>query len=114
MSKIIKSNSAGTRKKPARIMTVKQIVNHPDYSWATNAYLRHIIFNAAERKTADGKKIPGNGFAPAVIRIGGKILIDMDLFDAWVERHRMQSVHSEQSLHCNTKKNLCGEDTINE
>ena len=34
-------------------------------------------------------EIAGNGFASAIIRIGRKILIDLDQLDAWVEVHRL-------------------------
>lgn len=75
-----------------RLMTVNQVLKHPDYKWATNSYLRHLIFNAHDRYAAGGEKIPGNGLAFAIIRLGRKILIDMDLFDEWVEAHRMANL----------------------
>jgi hypothetical protein len=31
---------------------------------------------------------PGNGLASAIIRIGRRVLIDLDRFDAWIEAQR--------------------------
>ncbi len=92
--------------KPSRLMSVAQILMDENYIWTTNSYLRHVIFNAEDRYGSGGTTIAGNGFAPAIIRIGRKILIDMDQFDLWVEQHRMEPVREEITLPCNTS-NIC-------
>lgn len=80
---------------PARtkrnLATVKQMLAQPKYSWATNSFVRHVIFNAEDRVGSGGALVPGNGLAPAIFRIGRKVLIDLDVFDQWIERHRMTS-----------------------
>ncbi len=35
-----------------------------------------------------GAIVPGNGLASAIVRIGRKVLIDLNAFDVWVESHR--------------------------
>lgn len=87
-----------------RLMTVQQILDHDAYSWATNSYLRSLIYNAEDRFGSGGTKVAGNGFASAVIRIGSKILIDMNEFDAFIERHRMAEKSSAPETPCNTKQ----------
>ncbi len=92
MSETTNNDLTVARKSAARIRTVKQLLNDPDYSWVTNSYIRHVIFQAEDRYAAGGVKVSGNGLAPAIIRLGRKILIDMDLFDEWVEDHRMANL----------------------
>ena len=58
----------------------------------TESSLRHHVHNAEDRYNSLGEIIPGNGLAPAIIRIGRKLLIDLDVFDHWVESHRVSSV----------------------
>jgi hypothetical protein len=86
-----------------RLQTVKQILHDPSYSWITNSYLRHAIFEAEDKIGSGGASISGNGLASAVIRIGRKILIDMNEFDRWIEGHRMSTRNPENLLPCNTK-----------
>jgi len=72
-----------------RLFPVSQIPNQLGYSWVTESALRHWIFNAEESIGSGGTIIPGNGFASAIIRLGRKILIDLDQLDKWVEAHRL-------------------------
>ncbi len=99
---MFEENRTRTTKLRNRLMTVRQIVNSEGYRWVTNSYLRSLIYNAGDRFGSGGTKIPGNGFATAVIRIGGKILIDMDEFDSFVERHRMAQKPIKIETPCNT------------
>lgn len=63
---------------------------HPDFSEAS---LRDIFFHSRERQSSRGT-IPGNGFAPAFIRLStsgqgrGKILIDVPRFFEILGKHR--------------------------
>ena len=93
-----------TEIRPSRLMTVRQILDSEGYEWVTNSYLRSLIYNAEDRFGSGGTRIPGNGFAPAVIRIGGKILIDMNEFDAFIERHRMTEKSVFRGTPCNTNQ----------
>ena len=74
--------------KPSRLATVREIPTLPGYEWATQSFLRHAIFNAEDRVGSGGAIVSGNGLSSAIIRIGRKVLIDLDTFDAWVESHR--------------------------
>ena len=74
-----------------RRYTVAQIPSLPGYQWLSQASLRHLIFSAQDRLNSKGEVIPGNGLAPAIIRVGRKVLIDLDEFDNWVEGHRVES-----------------------
>lgn len=72
-----------------RLFPVKQVPKQSGYEWATESSLRHWIFEAEDRVSASGYEIAGNGFASAIIRIGRKILIDLDQLDVWIETHRL-------------------------
>lgn len=74
-----------------RLRSVAQMLKMPEYAWGTNSYFRHLIFEAEERLGSGGATVPGNGLASAIVRIGRKVLIDLDEFDLWVEGHRMSS-----------------------
>lgn len=57
------------------LRTVKQVpVDRPAF---TPGGLRWLIFNAEE-----------NGFDSAIVRVGGRVLIDLDRFDEWLEERR--------------------------
>ena len=75
--------------------TVQQhSVRHPAFSQSA---LRFLIFNAEDRVNSRGETIPGNGLAPAIIRIGRKVLIDEDRFLEWIDTHRCtNSVSSDE------------------
>lgn len=65
--------------------TVRQFSdNHPAWSQAA---LRNLIFNSKPRQSSKGE-IPGNGLAPAIVRVGGKVLIDVDRFFEWIEEQQ--------------------------
>ena len=51
------------------------------------ATLRHIRFYANDRKSADGHVIPGNGFAPAFLKLGRAVYVDLAVFmEIWREQ----------------------------
>lgn len=68
-----------------RVATVAQLATA--YPVFTQAAIRDLIFKAADRFNSRGDRIPGNGLAEAgaIIRIGRKILIDLDAFEAWLD-----------------------------
>lgn len=76
-------------KKQARLVTVNDLAAMPEYPFSLAA-LRHLIFQADDRIASNGDTIQGNGLKQigAIIRIGKKILIDLDKFDEWIEQHR--------------------------
>lgn len=49
----------------------------------TEPAIRNYVFNAADRKSSKGK-IPGNGLAPHIRRVGSKVLINHGGFLAWI------------------------------
>ena len=75
-----------------RLATIKQLPNLEGYRCFTEAALRHLVFNSQDRFSSNGGKIPGNGMASAIVRIGRRVLIDLDEFDRWLDRHRSQLV----------------------
>ena len=77
-----------TPNSPLRLSTVGDVSKQPGYDWLTPSGLRHLIFNAEDRVSSDGTIIPGNGLAPAILRVGRRVLIDLDAFEAWLETHR--------------------------
>lgn len=75
---------------PKKFATVKELPKLPQYAWLTESSLRHYIFMSEPRFSSDGAEIPGNGLARAILRVGRKVLIDIDEFDLWVESHRVE------------------------
>lgn len=73
-----------------RLTTPNALPKTPGYEWLTTSALRHLIFKAAPRKNSKGIPIPTNGLyeCGAVIKIGRKVLLDLDRFDQWVAEHR--------------------------
>lgn len=75
----------------SRLLTIKEMIELPEYSWLTAGALRHHIFQSDDRLASDGNVIKGNGLkqSGAIIRLGRKILIDITAFDLWVFSHRL-------------------------
>ncbi len=73
-----------------RIVAVNQVPQIAGYQWLTKYALRHMIFAASPRYNSKGAKVSGNGMEEAgvIIRLGRKVLIDLDRFDQWLETHR--------------------------
>ena len=71
-----------------RFVTVAQMVQLDEYRWMNQSSMRHYIHDAEPRQSSRGEVIPGNGLSAAIVRIGRKILIDLDEFDAWIDRQR--------------------------
>ena len=46
--------------------------------------IRYLIFQSEPRCAASGETIPGNGLAPAIRRVGRKVLLNHGLFLDWV------------------------------
>jgi len=68
-----------------RVATVAQTA--AAYPAFTQAALRDLIFKASDRHNSRGDRIPGNGLseAGAIIRLGRKVLIDLDAFESWLD-----------------------------
>lgn len=73
-----------------RYATPNALPKTAGYEWLTASALRHLIFKATPRKNSKGTPIPTNGLheCGAIIKIGRKVLIDLDRFDQWVNEHR--------------------------
>lgn len=69
--------------------TVAQLAADPLLPGIKESNMRAWIFQAEERDGSGGVQMPGNGLAPAIIRIGRKVLIDRREFIRWLENHRM-------------------------
>ena len=82
--------SSDHRVRRMRLATVNQVPGISGYEWLTVSALRHLIFNAQDRLCSTGQGIEGKGLSRAIIRVGRKVLIDLDEFDAWIERHRVE------------------------
>lgn len=82
-----------TLQRSTRIVKVKDLPTTPGYAWITEAALRHLIFNSTPRKNSKGQDVSTNGLfeCGAIIRLGRKVLVDLDRFDLWVEKHRKTS-----------------------
>ena len=74
-----------------RLATIPNMALLPKYCAAfTESSLRHLAFEAKQRISSNGDVFPGNGLEEtgAIIRVGRKLLIDLDRFDAWLDSHR--------------------------
>lgn len=70
---------------PVRFATIKQAaIVRPVF---TEAAFRDIRFKAFDRKNSRGEVIKGNGSGEfgCWIEVGGKVLLDLPKFDAWLE-----------------------------
>ena len=74
-----------------RIATVSNLPQLAGYDWLTVPALRHLLFQAKSRKNSKGQVVPGNGLEEvgAIIHVGRRVLIDVDRFDSWLDRHRV-------------------------
>lgn len=77
---------------PVRFATIKQAAQLR--SAFTEAAFRDIRFKAFDRKNSRGEVIKGNGSGEAGcwIEVGGKVLLDLDRFNFWLESQRAGSV----------------------
>ncbi len=57
------------------LLTVKRFAEKHKDAGFTEASIRAIIWNAEDRPSSKGT-IHGNGFAPAILRLGSKVLLD--------------------------------------
>lgn len=81
-----------TGRQSRQLVTVKQAASLPQYSGAfTEQALRHLIFNAEDKVSSRGEVLAGNRLNEfgAIIRIGRRVLLDLDRFDAWIDHHRL-------------------------
>ena len=69
-----------------RLATVKKTAEIYADAGETEAAIRARIFNTTDRLNSRGEKINGNGLAAtgAIVRLGRKILIDLDLYGAYL------------------------------
>lgn len=77
-----------------RAVSVKQMAALPPYKGIfTESALRALIHKSEPGYNSRGKIMPGNGLleAGAIIRIGRRVLIDLDRFDSWVEAQRISA-----------------------
>lgn len=68
-----------------RVATVAQLA--AAYPVFSQAAIRDLIFKAADRFNSKGDRIPGNGLAEAgvILRVGRRVLIDLDAFESWLD-----------------------------
>lgn len=87
----MQNESSGSATAPLpRLATVEKTAEHfPDADLTASA-IRAQIFRAEDRRNSRGDLLPGNGLgrAGAIIRIGRKVLIDLDRYAAWLNSNR--------------------------
>ncbi len=76
-----------------RLCAVEEIASAFPHARLTPAAVRALVFRADDRRNSRGDLLPGNGLgrAGAIVRVGRKVLIDLDRFTAWLGSHRVQS-----------------------
>jgi len=70
---------------PRALLTVQKFCTKHD-AWTPGA-IRNMIFHSQPRKSSRGP-IPGNGLAPAIVRLGRKVLIDEAKFFEWLDNQQ--------------------------
>lgn len=72
------------------LLTVEQFAQR--WTAWTPAALRALIFEARDRVTARGRRIPGNGLqeAGAILRVGRRVLLDEAAFFAWLKAKQQE------------------------
>lgn len=77
--------------KTLRVASVKQMASQPPYAGVfTESALRALIHNSEPRFSSSGHEIRGNGLAEAgaILKLGRRVLFDLDRFDEWLKSHR--------------------------
>ncbi len=64
----------------------------------SEAAIRAQVWAAEERQLKEGRVIKANGLAPAIIKIGRKVLIDVDAYVGWLESHRLAPLADLESV----------------
>ena len=73
---------------PLRLRTVAQM--HGELGGVlSEPAIRDHVWRSKERVRSDGTVLPKNGLAPAIFKIGRKVLIDFDAYLNWLEEHRL-------------------------
>ena len=88
---------------PPRLRTVSQLCAELGGVLSQPAIRDH-IWRSVERERSDGTVLPANGLAPAIFKIGRKVLIDLDAYLDWLEDHRLAprvdvNVHRSEVAH---------------
>jgi hypothetical protein len=77
---------------PQKLVTIRQLAAMEQYAGVfPENRLRGLIAAAAPRMNSRGHAIPANGLfeAGAVMKIGKRILIDIDAFQRWLASKRL-------------------------
>lgn len=76
---------------PRELFNVEQFSERRP-AW-TQAALRNLILNSADRLNSRGERIPGNGLAEAgaIVRIGRRVLIDEAAFFRWIAEQQKRT-----------------------
>ena len=76
----------------ARLFTHPDLCTVADFARDNPAFsvacIRDLIYHARPHLNSRGDATPTNGFAPCIVRIGRRILIDRRAFALWVELQR--------------------------
>ena len=72
-------------------LTIRQLSER--YPAFSEPALRNLVFCAKPRQSTKGP-IPGNGLDRAIIRVGRKVLIDAEQFQAWL-REKQGNGHND-------------------
>ncbi len=67
-------------------LTIRQLSER--YPAFSEPALRNLVFCAKPRQSTKGP-IPGNGLDRAILRVGRKVLIDAEQFQAWLNERRV-------------------------
>lgn len=69
-----------------RLATIERAAKEFENAGQTAAAIRSAIYRAHDRVDPRGVKLPGNGLGDsgAIIRRGGRVLIDLDRYSAWL------------------------------
>ena len=87
---------------PPRVATIADTAAMEPYCRLfSQLALRHLIFNASPTCDSKGRVIAaGNGLEQvgAILRVGRRVLLDLDRFDSWLLSHRSNAPHTRSDI----------------
>lgn len=84
-----------TPKTQPRIVPLIKVPEATGYDWLLISTLRQWVFYSKPRYSASGHTIPGNGFDVCLLRVGRKLLVNLDRFEEWLHSHHEQKFMSQ-------------------
>jgi hypothetical protein len=88
-----------TDRQQPRLVDISELIER-HHSWiGTPAAARGLVARAKPHLNAGGEICEGNGLADAIVKVGDRVLFDLDRFNAWLESRRLSNVLQAKRAH---------------